>query len=254
MFAAGNRRAPRRLPEVSVADGVVEGRHGLIPIRVYGPALDATTDNGTKPALIWVHGGGFAWGSLDGAEADGPARVVAATGRTVVTVDYTLVPRRRRTPESFPLRRPRWPVPVDDLSDAMTWVASRCPQGRFMLGGASAGACLSAAATLRAVHSGDPVPERLLLVYGLFHRELPPLPDSVASRLRGPNRFAAFTPASVAAMMRNYAGSERALRDPHAIPGGGDLAGMPPCVLVDADRDSLRAFHEEMRFVLAGLR
>ena len=42
-------------------------------------------------------------------------------------------------------------------------------------------------------------------------------------------------------MNRNYAGRPEALADATAFPGGHDLSGFPPSLLVDADRDSLRA-------------
>jgi acetyl esterase/lipase len=39
----------------------------------------------------------------------------------------------------------------------------------------------------------------------------------------------------------NYAGSKESMEEATAFPGGHDLAGMPPTLAIDADRDSLRA-------------
>jgi acetyl esterase/lipase len=50
-------------------------------------------------------------------------------------------------------------------------------------------------------------------------------------------------------MNRNYAGSPEALRE--AFPGGGELAGLPPTLVLDADRDSLAASGEAFAAELA---
>ena len=51
-------------------------------------------------------------------------------------------------------------------------------------------------------------------------------------------------------MSRNYVG-RAAITDPFAFPGGHDLHGMPPTLVLDADRDSLRASGERFAAELA---
>ena len=113
-----------------------------------------------------------------------------------------------------------------------------------MLGGASAGANLSAAAALRLVTAGRQGPERLLLVYGTFHATHPPIPPQLADRLRGPLRFVLLTPKWLDGIHLVYTGSREAMAEPFAFPGGHDLTGMPAALVLDADRDTLRASGE----------
>jgi acetyl esterase/lipase len=53
-------------------------------------------------------------------------------------------------------------------------------------------------------------------------------------------------------MNRNYVGSAEAMGDPFAFPGGHDLTGLPSTLVLDADRDSLRASGQRFAEELAG--
>ena len=96
-----------------------------------------------------------------------------------------------------------------------------------------------------------PGPDRLLLAYGTFHAALPPVPEELRARIRGRHGLVQFRPDTVEKMNRNYAGSVEAMADPFAFPGGHDLTGMPPTLVLDADRDSLRASGEAFARELA---
>jgi acetyl esterase len=235
---------------VSFVESMVEGRHGPIPIRTYTP--ERAPARGRTP-LVWLHGGAFAFGGLDQLESHAPAMSVAAGGRTVVAVDYHLVGRWSplRDPKESSLTGVRFPVPLEDVLDVVAAIARDRGDGRVLLGGASAGACLAAAAALDLVRHGDGSVEGLLLAYGTFHAELPPIPAELRSRIRGIHGITQFRPATVRRMNLNYAGSRSAMADPRAFPGGHDLAGLPDTILLDSDRDSLRAsgsaFAEELR-------
>ncbi len=219
---------------IEIRDAAVAGRHGGIPIRRYrGDAHDAT--------FVWVHGGAFSHGGLDQLESHAVAVALARRGIEVTAVDYRRVPSWSwfRDAPAGHLPGIRFPVPLDDVADVFAAVAgSGAP---VLLGGASAGACLSAAAALRAVREGGPAPTGLVLAYGTFHAQLPPLEPALRRRLRGRHGLVQFRSATVRRMNHNYAGSAEAMREPFAFPGGHDLAGMPRTLMLDADRDSLRA-------------
>ena len=82
----------------------------------------------------------------------------------------------------------------------------------------------------------DAAPNRLLLAYGTFHAQLPPLSPELRARIRGRHGLMQFRPSTVERMNRNYSGRIEAMADPFAFPGGHDLRGMPPALVLDADR------------------
>jgi xylan 1,4-beta-xylosidase len=223
----------------AIENDVVRGRHGPIPIRRYRPQTPVA---GADP-LVWLHGGAFSYGGLDQPESHAPALALAATGRPVVAVDYRRVPRRRAIRKTKPrvLEGIRFPIPLEDVLDTVDQICSEAAHGRIVLGGASAGACLAAAATLRLIREKRPGPAALVLAYGTFHADLPPIKDELRARIRGRHAIFQFRPQTVERMNHNYAGRPEAMADATAFPGGHDLSGFPPSLLVDADRDSLRA-------------
>jgi acetyl esterase len=189
------------------------------------------------PTLLWLHGGGFFRGSPAQPEAHDVARVLADRGVTVVTVAYRLAPvpgighlRRGRA------ERERFRRPLDDVLAALRRTATESPEG-VVIGGASAGACLAAAATLHAIDDGA-VPTGAVFAYGFFHATHPRNGDR-AHRSRGHRRIT-HAPWALDVANRNHAGSRQALADRYAFPGGHDLAGFPPTLLVHADRDAMR--------------
>lgn len=233
--------------EMNIRDETIAGRHGPLRLRWYEP--DA--DDGRAP-LLWLHGGAFSGGNLDMPEAHAVAAVIARTRRRVASLDYRLVPGWSwfRDPPPGPLPGRRYPIPLEDVLDGFAHVRAKAPQGQVVLGGASAGACLAAAAALRLTLAGQG-PACLALAYGIFHATLPPAPPALAARLRGRHGLLQFQPQTVRRMNLNYAGSATALAAPHAFPGGHGLSALPPALLLDADRDSLRAsgglFAQELR-------
>jgi acetyl esterase/lipase len=227
----------RLMADLEVEDAVEQGRHGPIPVRRYRRRGGAD-----GPTLVWVHGGAFSYGGLDQLESHAVAAAVAQSGSTVVAVDYRLAP-----PWVFTSRRKaaavgghRFPVPVDDVYDAFSAVSGSA-DGPVVLGGASAGACLSAAVAARLQQQKKAAPAALVLAYGTFHAALPPLDAPLRARIRGRHGWTQFRGTTVHRMNLNYAGSAAALADPYAFPGGHALPSMPRTVLLDADRDSLRA-------------
>jgi acetyl esterase/lipase len=126
------------------------------------------------------------------------------------------------------------------VEDVLSTVVGHA-EGSVFAGGASAGACLVAAAALRLARESAAGPDGLVLAYGTFHASLPEISPSLASRVSGRHGLVQFRHGTVERMNRNYAGSAEAMGNPFAFPGGHDLTGLPPTLILDADRDTLRA-------------
>src|SRR6185503_20250079 len=91
-----------------VIDRTIPGPAGTIPVRLYRPA-----DSGNRklPAMLWLHGGGWALGSLDA--YDSPCRFLAARCEMlVVAVDYRLAPEHK------------FPAGLEDCRAAWDWLAA----------------------------------------------------------------------------------------------------------------------------------
>jgi len=220
---------------VRTEDAVLPGTPA-IKVRVYRP--DAPQ---VEPAttVLWIHGGAFIGGSLDMTEADAPCRSFAAAGLTAVSVDYRLAPgfasRAQRHPDAI-----RYPLPLEDCVAAWQW-AARFGSPRMFVGGASAGGALATTLVVRLRRQAARLPDGIVLAYPLLHAELPPLPPQVRSSLRGWRRLGTFGPRSVRWMGRNYVGPHGLLHLDEAFPHPRDCAGFPPTLIVDAERDTLRA-------------
>jgi acetyl esterase len=135
----------------SVADAAAPGPAGDVPVRVYVP----TDEPGPHPVLVYFHGGGWVIGDLDTHDSTVRA-VAAASGVTVVSVDYRLAPENP------------FPAPLDDCCAAVRWVVDNAEAldvdpARLAVGGDSAGGNLAAVAAACLRDAGIPVAFQLLV-------------------------------------------------------------------------------------------
>lgn len=218
---------------IRVVEQTLDGEYAPVRVRDYRPSEEVV-----GAPLVWLHGGGFSNGGLDQRESDLPARAWAASGRFVRTVEYRLAvrpkPWRRRRLASLPNR---FPAGLEDVLAAIEDLASS--HDAIVVGGASAGACLAVAAAMHQRDAGRVVPAGLVLAYGNFHAVLP-LDPHVEAELHGFPRLL-FRRSMVRAINVNYVGDVRAVVPGAAFPGGTDLRGLPPALMLDADNDRLRA-------------
>jgi acetyl esterase len=197
-----------------------------------GPGLAARAYRPTavEPvgALLWLHGGGWCIGDLDG--FDRVCRTLCnAAGATVVSVDYRLAPEHR------------YPAAVEDADLAVAWAGGHgaaqlgFDAARLAIGGDSAGGNLAAVAALHA-------PGALraqLLVYPVVDAGM----DTGSYREHGD--FPLLTRDAVAFCWKTYLGEEDFARgtEPDASPlRASDLSAAPPAYIAVAGHDVL---HDE---------
>lgn len=230
-------------PPADVRDVVVPSASRPVPVRIYRPHAPGSS----QPLLIWCHGGAFLGGDLDMPEADAVAReIVDRAGAVVVSVDYRLC-----------VNGVHFPAPSDDVMVVYEWALRHAanlgidPQ-RIALGGASAGACLTAGLALRIRDAGGPQPAALMLAYPVVHTVLPTPSAELAQKLAGLNPAMAFTPEIIEPVMENYIGGPAATATPYAAAGiAPDLSGLPATLIINCEYDGLRAsgerFAEQLR-------
>ena len=220
------RRFPR-LDGVTVEAIDVPGPVGIVDARRYRPR------GAPSARLVWVHGGAFIAGDLDMPESHWVALELAAEGIEVLSVDY-----RKALADVV------YPVPSDDVLAAWRWAVREWGETPH-LAGASAGANLTAGVTARLRDGGEAVPRSLVQVYPLVHQVLPPLSTELREAIADLPPMFVFESDAVAVLNDNYCvDPEHAA---YAFPGDGPLGGFPPVLVVNAERDSLRASGE--RFV-----
>lgn len=237
---------------VTVSDTTIEGAHGPLPLRVYTP------DQPHGPAVVWVHGGAYAFGDVSMPESDWVSRQLAERGVVVVAVDYRLSPTIDLTDASVAPSGDgvHFPVASDEVVDAFRWMSAHAQQlgadpEQLFLGGGSAGANLALSAMLRLRDAGEEQPRSGLLVYPSVHAVVPPLTRELEAGLGDLPPILRFSAEVMRVIHLNYVGDEAELANPYAFPGGHDLRGLPPVFILNSDNDPLRASGEALAGELA---
>ena len=209
-------------PLHDVADRVIPGPAGDLPVRVFRPG---PADG--LPLLLWFHGGGWVTGNLD--THDQLGRLLAdEVGAVVVSVDYRLAPEAK------------FPAAADDCLAAYTWALAHADEvgadpGRIAIGGDSAGGNLAAVVALDARERGLPQPRLQLLVYPVTDYEF----DSTSMIDNAKGYF--LEAESMRWFWDHYARTPADFVDPRYSPmRASDLSGLAPAVVVTAEYDPLR--------------
>jgi acetyl esterase/lipase len=203
----------------------IEDRSIPVPIRIYSPAADPPPNG--RPALLDIHGGGFAVGSIEMEHAFA-CQIVREVGATVVTVEYRLAPEHP------------FPAGLDDCYAALCWMHEHAdelhldPQ-RIAVGGQSAGGGLSAAVALLARdRGGPPLCFQFLGIPELDHR-------LETASMRAFTDTPLWHRPNAEISWRYYLGDNAGEVSPYASPAiADDLSGLPPAYLTTMEFDPLR--------------
>jgi acetyl esterase len=184
------------------------------------------------PALVYFHGGGWVWGSVD--THDPAARELAAAGEVAtISVDYALSPEAK------------FPQALEECAAVVRHVAEHgadwgLDPTRILLGGDSAGGNLALATALMLRDTGGPKLSGIVVGY--------PVCDS---RFDTPSyqEFATghvLTREKMAFYWSVYVPHEADRTHPLAAPLRADLTGLPPVLILLAELDVLRSEGEAL--------
>lgn len=200
--AMGDLTPPDPAIEYQAIDaGGVPSELGVAP----GARTDAT--------LLYLHGGGYVFGSRK-SHRDLVARLGKATGIRTLAPDYRLAPEHV------------FPAAVDDAFAAYRWLLDTgTPPERIVLAGDSAGGGLSLATMLRCKSAGVPQP-RAAALFSPF-TDMGATGDSIEE-----NRERDFlvNHATTSGLGATYMG-DADVKSPEGSPIYGDLAGLPPLLI-----------------------
>jgi acetyl esterase len=206
----------------AIAELKLPAANGPVRVRCY----DAGPEE-TKPALIYLHGGGWTLFSLD--THDRVMREYASRAAVmVVGVDYALSPEAK------------YPVALEQVVTVARYLAERGAELgidplRIALGGDSAGANLAISACIRLRDEGHSrLIRAMVLNYGVFDRRSS---GESQRRFGGPGNM--LTSEEMKSFWRNYLRDDRDAEDPLVCPLRADLRGLPRALLVVPECDLL---------------
>jgi len=194
-----------------------------LPLRLYDPVGDGRP----RPAMVFLHGGGYVVGTLD--THDVICRELArASGKVVVNVDYALAPEFK-----FPFAIEET-VALGRFLKALGGEWGIDPD-RVALGGDSAGATITMGALLSQQESGERLYAGGWLVYGAYGNE-----DSESRRLYSGDAWG-LTPAYRKFYREAYFAKPSDAEDTRFdLLRANSLAGLPPIFLAPSELDPLR--------------
>jgi acetyl esterase/lipase len=126
---------------ISQEERSIAGPRGPITLAIFRPSSTTSTPQ-TRPALLWMHGGGFFSGNRFGS-IQNQLDLVTHLDAICISIEYRLGPEHQD------------PAPLEDCYAALVWVGENLRElgidpARLMIGGSSAGGGLAAGVALYA--------------------------------------------------------------------------------------------------------
>lgn len=209
---------------VSIVEHVLDTAPPL-RLRLYRPAASAPGD-GPLPAYLHIHGGGFAFGSLDALDR-WKREIAEDAGVIVVGLDYALAPEHP------------YPTAIGQVLAALRWLRDGAAEygvdgTKLAVGGDSAGGNLALNALLRLRDAKEAGPRFGAIIYGMLSAEH----GTPSHQERGSGSFGLST-AKLDRFWGHYLPDAALRQDAGAAPLHADLGGLPPLLLQAAALDPL---------------
>jgi acetyl esterase len=204
-----------------VEDMTVPTPAGSLPCRLYRPAA------GTLPLALFLHGGGWTLNDIDTHDRL-CRRIAKQSGWLLASLDY------RRAPEH------KYPAALQDAYCTYRWLLDNAERiggdsGRLALIGESSGGTMAAALTLLLRDAHAPLPTYQILAYPMtdLYDRWPSYEERGAGYALDRDFMHWY--------LDNYLPATWDPRDPYLFPvTAGDLAGLPPTLIMTAEFDPLR--------------
>lgn len=212
-------RIEANLSALPVAEGVTATAHDAGGVGV----IECVPDGGASTTILYAHGGGFRLVSALGYRSYG-SLLAAATGATVLLVDYRLAPEHP------------FPAALDDMRVALRWLRARTnAPDSIVVAGDSAGGNLAAAVVLGQLADGEP------LVNGTVccspWADLTNSGDSYGANGEFDKLFSHAQATEATAM---YVPADVAPTEPLVSPVFGSWGGAPPMLIQASEHEVLR--------------
>lgn len=208
-------------------DFAIDGPDEPLPVRAYIPG-----DDGPYPVVVFYHGGGFYWGSID--THDNVCRAVCERSESLIlSVDYRLAPENP------------FPAALHDAYAALEWAASCIgalsgDSERLAVMGDSAGGTLAAGVSLLARDkAASPDIDRQVLIYPTLD---PGQRSEYPSHQENDWPYVSPTPDGNTSPIKRYYLSDEVHRgNIYTAPLlANDLSGLPPATILTAGFDTVR--------------
>jgi len=170
--------------------------------------------------ILYLHGGGYVFGSID-THREFAGRLARAAAARVLQIDYRLAPENP------------FPAGLDDALAAYEWLLGEgIDPARIAIGGDSAGGALALALAMRLRDEGRPLPAAVICICPFLD-----LTASGASVEANAEADPLVKPAAIHRTADFYAPNDKT--HPYASPLFGDFRGLPPLLLTAGTCETL---------------
>ena len=186
-----------------------------------------TTENSDpNKRILYLHGGGYAIGSIRG-YLSLSSHIAKATGCSVLVIDYGLAPEEK------------FPTAINDVKTAYKWMLENGPNGnkrcnKSFISGDSAGGGLAIGATLALKDENSDLPNAVIPLSPWA--ELEPVSDSYKINEKLDPYI---SKDAISAFKDLYIKNESDVKHPYASPVYGDFDGFPPMLIQVGSREVL---------------
>ena len=208
--------------DVLIRTHFIPGVTADLAIRIYTPPT-----SGPHPGMLYIHGGGWAYFSIDFYDAQLSA-LSKLTDSVIVSINYQKAPEHK------------FPIPHDDCYAGLKWLYENSDllsidKKRIGIGGDSAGANLAAGVVLRARDEKVCPLAYQLLIYPALGVDF----DTDSYQKNGTGY--GLTKRTMSWLWSLYLDRPEDWQNPYAVPlSSVDLQNLPPTIIVTAEYDVLR--------------